>query len=136
MKTHLCFILLAAGVWAAPHTSSAAELLTLLERIYDSVTADMQVSSRLRFSNLKPDIFNHPNLRIETPLHTDNANCVNKIFEGTELLKNQLDMKKFGAFFQKFERLKQSLTLRPGKEEECDTERKTPKNFIEKLKTA
>nr|XP_025974109.1 interleukin-5-like [Dromaius novaehollandiae] len=117
MKTHLCFILLAAGVWAAPHTSSAAELLTLLERIYDSVTADMQ------------------NLRIETPLHTDNANCVNKIFEGTELLKNQLDMKKFGAFFQKFERLKQSLTLRPGKEEECDTERKTPKNFIEKLKT-
>uniref|UniRef100_A0A8C6YS11 Interleukin-5 n=1 Tax=Nothoprocta perdicaria TaxID=30464 RepID=A0A8C6YS11_NOTPE len=75
------------------------------------------------------------NWRIETPLHTDSVTCMNKIFEGTELLKKKLDMNKFGAFFQKFERLKQSLTLRPGKEEECDTERKNPKIFIEKLTT-
>uniref|UniRef100_A0A8B9PJH3 Interleukin-5 n=1 Tax=Apteryx owenii TaxID=8824 RepID=A0A8B9PJH3_APTOW len=117
MKTHLCFILLAASISAAPHMSNIAELLTLLEQIYNSVTEDTQ------------------NLRIETPLHTDNASCVNKIFEGTELLKNNLDMKKFGAFFQKFERMKQSLTPRLGKEEECDTERKPPQKFIEKLTT-
>ncbi|KFV73538.1 Interleukin-5, partial [Struthio camelus australis] len=117
MKTHLYFILLATSVCAAPQMSSIAELLTLLEQIYSSVAEDTQ------------------SLRIETPLHIDNANCVNKIFEGTELLKNKLDMNKFSAFFQKFERLKQSLTPSLGKEEECHTERKNPKRFIEKLTT-
>ncbi|XP_068816205.1 interleukin-5 [Struthio camelus] len=106
MKTHLYFILLATSVCAAPQMSSIAELLTLLEQIYSSVAED-----------------------------TQNANCVNKIFEGTELLKNKLDMNKFSAFFQKFERLKQSLTPSLGKEEECHTERKNPKRFIEKLTT-
>nr|XP_009677687.1 PREDICTED: uncharacterized protein LOC104147040 [Struthio camelus australis] len=103
MKTHLYFILLATSVCAAPQMSSIAELLTLLEQIYSSVAED-----------------------------TQNANCVNKIFEGTELLKNKLDMNKFSAFFQKFERLKQSLTPSLGKEH---TERKNPKRFIEKLTT-
>ncbi|KFW03503.1 Interleukin-5, partial [Fulmarus glacialis] len=117
MKTHLYLLLLAAGISAAPQMSSMAELLTLLQQMYESMTKDMQ------------------NLRIETPDNIDDVNCVSAIFEGMEQLKNNAAMKKFSVFFQKFERLKQSLTPSLTKEGKCDTERKNATKFIEKLMT-
>ncbi|XP_009321057.1 PREDICTED: interleukin-5-like [Pygoscelis adeliae] len=117
MKTHLYLLLLAAGISAAPQMSSMAELLTLLQQMRESVTKDIQ------------------NLRIETPDNIDDVNCVSTIFEGTEQLKTNPAMKKFSVFFQKLERLKQSLTPSLAKEGKCDTERKNATIFIGKLMT-
>ncbi|KGL86968.1 hypothetical protein N301_09247, partial [Charadrius vociferus] len=117
MKTHLYLLLLAAGISAAPHTSSMAELLKLLEQMCESVTKDLQ------------------NLRIETPDNIDDVNCVSTIFEGTEQLKTNPATKKFSVFFQKFERLKQSLTPNLATEGKCDTERRNARIFIQKLMT-
>ncbi|NXJ43685.1 IL5 protein, partial [Ciconia maguari] len=117
MRTHLYLLLLAAGISAAPQMSSMAELLTLLQQMWQSVTKDLQ------------------NLRIETPDNIDDVNCVSTIFEGTEQLKTHPAMKRFSVFFQKLERLKQSLTPSLAKEGKCDTERKNARIFIEKLMT-
>ncbi|NXW47504.1 IL5 protein, partial [Nyctiprogne leucopyga] len=117
MQTHLYLLLLAAGISAAPQMSSLAELLTLLQRMHGSMTKDVQ------------------NLRIETPDNIDDVNCVSTIFEGMELLKTNPAMKKFSGVFQKFERLKQSLTPNLAKEGNCDTERRNATVFIEKLMT-
>ncbi|XP_074772591.1 interleukin-5-like [Athene noctua] len=117
MKIQLCLLLLAAGISAAPPMSSIAELLTLLEQMCEAMTKDMR------------------NLRIETPDNIDDVNCVSTIFEGTEQLKTSPAMKKFSVFFQKFERLKQSLTPSLAKEGQCDTERKNARIFIENLMT-
>ncbi|KAF1500457.1 UNVERIFIED_CONTAM: hypothetical protein FQV15_0003535, partial [Eudyptes pachyrhynchus] len=125
MKTHLYLLLLAAGISAAPQMSSMAELLTLLQQMRESVTKDIQVSLINVFQNL----------RIETPDNIDDVNCVSTIFEGTEQLKTNPAMKKFSVFFQKLERLKQSLTPNLAKEGKCDTERKNATIFIGKLMT-
>ncbi|KFQ85802.1 hypothetical protein N337_03857, partial [Phoenicopterus ruber ruber] len=117
MKTHLYLLLLAAGISAAPQMSSMAELLTLLQQMGDAMPKDTQ------------------NLRIETPDNIDDVNCVSTIFEGTEQLKANPAMEKFSVFFQKFERLKQSLPPSLAKEGKCDTERKNATIFIEKLMT-
>ncbi|OXB57292.1 hypothetical protein ASZ78_000510 [Callipepla squamata] len=77
----------------------------------------------------------HPDLRIETPVSADDENCTKTLFEGTELLKNNPKMKRFDAFFQRFDRLRPSLTANLEREGECDTERKNAKKFIEKLIT-
>ncbi|XP_075623023.1 uncharacterized protein LOC104637980 [Balearica regulorum gibbericeps] len=127
MKTHLYLLLLAAGISAAPQMSSMAELLTLLQQMCESMANDVQVSSIATF------IFQ--NLRIETPDNIDDVNCVSTIFEGTEQLKTHPAMKKFSVFFQKFERLKQSLTPSLAKEGKCDTERMNATRFMEKLMT-
>ncbi|KFP29974.1 hypothetical protein N325_01468, partial [Colius striatus] len=115
MKTHLYFLLLVAGISAAPQMSSMVELLTLLEQMWDSVAKDNQ------------------NLRIETPDNIEDVNCVSTIFEGMEQLKTHPAMKKYSVFFQKFER--QFLTPSLANEEECDTERRNATIFIEKLMT-
>ncbi|NXF98891.1 IL5 protein, partial [Sakesphorus luctuosus] len=115
MKTHLCLLLLAAGISAAPHMSSMAELLTLLQQMWEVMARDSQ------------------NLRIETPDNINDASCISTIFEGTERLKTHPAMKKFSAFFQIFERLKQFLTPSLAKEGKCDTERRKATIFIEKL---
>ncbi|KAF1509528.1 hypothetical protein FQV18_0008028, partial [Eudyptula minor novaehollandiae] len=125
MKTHLYLLLLAAGISAAPQMSSMAELLTLLQQMHESVTKDIQVSLINIFQNL----------RIETPDNIDDVNCVTTIFEGMEQLKTNPAMKKFSVFFQKLERLKQSLTPNLAKEGKCDTERKNATIFIGKLMT-
>ncbi|NWY47794.1 IL5 protein, partial [Sylvia atricapilla] len=117
MKTHLYLLLLAAGISAAPQMSSVAELLTLLQQLCEEVTKDIQ------------------NLRIETPDNIDDANCISIIFKGMEQLKQNPAMKKFSAFFQNFERLKQWLIPNLAKEGKCDTERRSPKIFIKKLMT-
>ncbi|NWZ98441.1 IL5 protein, partial [Nesospiza acunhae] len=117
MKTHLYLLLLTAGISAAPQMSSMAELLTLLQQMYEVTTKDIQ------------------NLRIETPNNIDDVNCISTIFEGTEQLKNNPAMKKFNAFFQNFERLKQWLMLNLAKEGKCDTERRSATIFIIKLMT-
>ncbi|KFQ44051.1 hypothetical protein N333_07029, partial [Nestor notabilis] len=117
MKTHLYLLLLAAGISAAPHMSSMAELLTLLQQMSESMAKDSQ------------------NLRIETPDDINDANCISTIFEGIEQLKTNPATKKFSGFFQKFERLKQSLTPGLGKEGKCETERKTAAVFTGKLMT-
>ncbi|KFP63758.1 hypothetical protein N322_07970 [Cariama cristata] len=117
MQTHLYLLLLAAGISAAPQMSSMAELLTLLQQMHESATKDVQ------------------NLRIETPDDIDDVNCVSRIFEGAEQLKTNPAMKKYSVFFQKFERLKQSLTPSLAKEGNCDTERKNATTFIKKLMT-
>ncbi|OPJ87918.1 interleukin 5 precursor [Patagioenas fasciata monilis] len=117
MRIHLYLLLLAVGASAAPPMSSMAELLTLLEQMYESVTKDIQIA------------------RIETPDNIDDANCVSTIFEGTEELKTNPALKKYSVFFQKFERLKQSLTPSLAQEGKCDTERKSATIFIEKLMT-
>ncbi|XP_026714280.1 interleukin-5-like [Athene cunicularia] len=117
MKIQLCLLLLAAGISAAPPMSSIAELLSLLEQMCEAMAKDTR------------------NLRIETPDNIDDVNCVSTIFEGTEQLKTSPAMKKFSVFFQKFERLKQSLTPSLAKEGQCDTERKNATIFIENLMT-
>uniref|UniRef100_A0A8B9GE36 Interleukin-5 n=1 Tax=Amazona collaria TaxID=241587 RepID=A0A8B9GE36_9PSIT len=114
MKTHLYLLLLAAGISAAPDMSSTAELLTLLQQMSESMM-----------------IFK----RIETPDDMNDVNCISTIFEGTEQLKTNPAMKKFSGFFQKFERLKQSLTPSLGREEKCDTERKSATVFMGRLMT-
>ncbi|KFV44556.1 hypothetical protein N341_07770 [Tyto alba] len=126
MKTHLYLLLLAAGISAAPQMSSMAELLTLLQQMCEAVTKDIRVSLINIFFQ---------NLRIETPENIDDVNCVHTIFEGTEQLKTIPAMKKFSVFFQKFERLKQSLAPSLAKEGKCDTERRNATLFIEKLMT-
>ncbi|KFU92300.1 hypothetical protein M959_03907, partial [Chaetura pelagica] len=75
------------------------------------------------------------NLRIETPDNTDDVSCVSTMFEGAEQLKTNPAMKKFSAFFQNLERLKQSLTPSLAKEGICDTERRAATIFIGKLMT-
>ncbi|NWV41530.1 IL5 protein, partial [Grantiella picta] len=120
MKIHLYLLLLAAGISAAPQMRSMAELLTLLQQMCEVTTKDIQVNS---------------NLRIETPDNIDDVNCISTIFEGTEQLKNYPAMKRFSAFFQKFERLKQWLMPSLAKEGKCDTERRSATIFIEKLMT-
>ncbi|XP_027538619.1 interleukin-5-like [Neopelma chrysocephalum] len=115
MKTHLYLLLLAAGISAAPQMSSMAELLTLLQQMWEA--KDIQ------------------NLRIETPDNINDVNCISTIFEGTERLKTNPAMKKFSAFFQNFERLKQFLTPSLAKEGKCDTERRNATIFINKLMT-
>lgn len=45
MKTHLYLLLLAAGISAAPQICSMAELLTLLQQMYEVMTKDIQVNS-------------------------------------------------------------------------------------------
>ncbi|XP_066833357.1 interleukin-5-like [Anser cygnoides] len=119
MRTHLYLIFLAAGIYAAPHMSNIAELLTLLQQMKNSMTGDIL------------------NLRIETPASLDDVNCINALFEGAELLKTNPDLKKFSVFFQKFERLKQSLipSLAEEFQGECETERRNTTKFIEKLIT-
>ncbi|NWV56658.1 IL5 protein, partial [Daphoenositta chrysoptera] len=117
MKTHLYLLLLAAGISAAPQMSSMAELLTLLQQMSEVMTKDIQ------------------NLRIETPNNIDDVNCISTIFEGTEQMKNNPAIKKFSAFFQKFERLKQWLMPSLVKEGKCDTERRSTTIFIKKLMT-
>ncbi|POI20339.1 hypothetical protein CIB84_015914, partial [Bambusicola thoracicus] len=62
-------------------------------------------------------------------------NCIKTLFEGTELLKNNPEMRRFGAFFRSFDKLRPSLTAHLPGEGECDTERKNVKKFIEKLRT-
>ncbi|NXB10853.1 IL5 protein, partial [Cnemophilus loriae] len=120
MKTHLYLLLLGAGISAAPQMNSIAELLALLQQMCEVMTKDIQVNS---------------NLRIETPDNIDDVNCISTIFEGTEQLKNNPAMKKFSAFFQKFERLKQWLIPNLAKEGKCDTERRSTTMFIKKLTT-
>ncbi|NXF71907.1 IL5 protein, partial [Sclerurus mexicanus] len=116
MKAHLYLLLLAAGFSAASQTSSVAELLTLLQQMWEVMARDSQ------------------NLRIETPDNINDVNCISTIFEGTEQLKTNPALKKFSAFFQKFERLKPFLT--PSIEEgKCDTERRHAMIFIGKLMT-
>ncbi|NWH97299.1 IL5 protein, partial [Tichodroma muraria] len=117
MKTHLYLFLLAAGISAAPQMSSMAELLTLLQQMREVMTKDIQ------------------NLRIETPSNIDDVNCITTIFEGTEQLKSSPAMKKFSAFFQNFERLKQWLMSNLTTEGKCDTERRSSTIFIKKLMT-
>ncbi|NXU17978.1 IL5 protein, partial [Pardalotus punctatus] len=117
MKTHLYLLLLAAGISAAPQMRSMAELLTLLQQMCEVMTKDIQ------------------NLRIETPDNIDDVNCISTIFEGTEQLKNYPAMKKFSAFFQKFERLKQWFMPSLTKEGKCDTERRNTTTFMKKLMT-
>ncbi|KFP42181.1 hypothetical protein N324_08250, partial [Chlamydotis macqueenii] len=117
MKTHLYLLLLAAGISAAPQLSSMAELLILLNQMHEIMTKDAQ------------------NLRIATPDNIDDVNCVSTIFEGTEQLRTNPAMRKYSVFFQKFEKLKQSLTPSLAKEGKCDTERKSATTFIEKLTT-
>uniref|UniRef100_A0A803W793 Interleukin-5 n=1 Tax=Ficedula albicollis TaxID=59894 RepID=A0A803W793_FICAL len=119
MKTHLYLLLLAAGISAAPQMkmSSMAELLTLLQQMYEVVTKDMQ------------------NQRIETPNDIDDVNCISIIFEGTEQLKNNPAMKKFSVFFRSFERLKQWFMPDLAKEGKCETERRSTTIFIKKLMT-
>ncbi|NXL19291.1 IL5 protein, partial [Setophaga kirtlandii] len=120
MKTHLYLLLLAAGISAAPQIYSMAELLTLLQQMYEVMTKDIQVNS---------------NQRIETPNNMDDVNCISTIFEGTEQLKNNPAMEKFNDFFQNFERLKQWLMLNLAKEGKCNTERRSATIFITKLMT-
>ncbi|NXG22521.1 IL5 protein, partial [Grallaria varia] len=117
MQTHLYLLLLAAGVSAASQTSSRAELLTLLQQMWQVMARDSQ------------------SLRIETPDDINDVNCISTIFEGTEQLKTNPAMKRFSAFFQKFERLKQFLTPTLAREGNCDTERRSAMIFIEKLMT-
>ncbi|XP_032559271.1 interleukin-5-like [Chiroxiphia lanceolata] len=117
MKTHLYLLLLAAGISAASQRSSMAELLTLLQQMWEVMAKDIQ------------------NLRIETPDNINDVNCISTIFEGTERLKTNPAMKKFSAFFQNFERLKQFLTPSLAKEGKCDTERRNATIFINKLMT-
>ncbi|XP_027499319.1 interleukin-5-like [Corapipo altera] len=117
MKTHLYLLLLAAGISAASQRSSMAELLTLLQQMWEVMAKDIQ------------------NLRIETPDNINDVNCISTIFEGTERLKTYPAMKKFSAFFQNFERLKQFLTPSLAKEGKCDTERRNATIFINKLMT-
>lgn len=45
MKTHLYLLLLATGISAAPQMSSMAELLTLLQQMFEVMTKDIQVNS-------------------------------------------------------------------------------------------
>ncbi|XP_017689348.1 PREDICTED: interleukin-5-like [Lepidothrix coronata] len=115
MKTHLYLLLLAAGISAASQMSSMAELLTLLQQMWEVMAKDIQ------------------NLRIETPDNINDVNCISTIFEGTEQLKTNPAMKKFSAFFQNFERLKHFLTPSLAKEGKCDTERRNARIFINKL---
>nr|ADL28818.1 interleukin-5 [Gallus gallus]BAK69493.1 interleukin-5 [Gallus gallus] len=115
MRTHLYFLLLTVGISATPLRSNLAELQTWLQQIYQSV--DML------------------NLRIETPVSADDENCIKTLFEGTALLKNNPEMRRFGTFFQSFDKLRPSLTAQLTGEGECDTERKNVKKFIEKLRT-
>uniref|UniRef100_G1N9U6 Interleukin-5 n=1 Tax=Meleagris gallopavo TaxID=9103 RepID=G1N9U6_MELGA len=115
MRTHLYLLLLAAGASATPLQSNLAELQTWLQEIYQSV--DML------------------NLRIETPVSSDDESCIKTLFEGTELLKNNPKMKRFSIFFQSFDKLRPSLTANLAREGKCDTERKNVKRFIEKLRT-
>uniref|UniRef100_A0A8C0URI0 Interleukin-5 n=1 Tax=Cyanistes caeruleus TaxID=156563 RepID=A0A8C0URI0_CYACU len=117
MKTHIYLLLLAAGISAAPPMSSMAELLTLLQQMCEMMTKDIQ------------------NLRIETPNNIDDVNCISTIFKGMEQLKNNPAMKKFSAFFQNFERLKQWLMPNLAEEGLCDTERRSTTIFIKKLMT-
>lgn len=49
MRTHLYLIFLAAGIYAAPHISNIAELLTLLQQMKNSMTGDILVSSIYTF---------------------------------------------------------------------------------------
>uniref|UniRef100_A0A8B9D997 Interleukin-5 n=1 Tax=Anser cygnoides TaxID=8845 RepID=A0A8B9D997_ANSCY len=128
MRTHLYLIFLAAGIYAAPHMSNIAELLTLLQQMKNSMTGDILVS-------LINKCIIFQNLRIETPASLDDVNCINALFEGAELLKTNPDLKKFSVFFQKFERLKQSLIPSLAEEGECETERRNTTKFIEKLIT-
>uniref|UniRef100_A0A493T9W3 Interleukin-5 n=2 Tax=Anas platyrhynchos TaxID=8839 RepID=A0A493T9W3_ANAPP len=128
MRTHLYLIFLAAGIYAAPHISNIAELLSLLQQMKNSMTGDSLVSLINKYI-----IFQ--NMRIETPASIDNVNCIDTLFEGVELLKNNSDLKKFSVFFQKFERLKQSLIPSLAEEGECETERRNTTKFIEKLIT-
>ncbi|NXD26198.1 IL5 protein, partial [Spelaeornis formosus] len=117
MKTLLCLLLLAAGISAGLQISWMVELLTLLQQMCEVMTKDIQ------------------NLRIETPNNIDDVNCISTIFKGTEQLKNNPAMKKFSAFFQNFERLKQWLMPNLTKEGKCDTERRRTTIFIKKLVT-
>uniref|UniRef100_A0A8C6IWQ3 Interleukin-5 n=1 Tax=Melopsittacus undulatus TaxID=13146 RepID=A0A8C6IWQ3_MELUD len=112
MKTYLYLLLMVAGICAAPHMSSITELLTLLQQMRESM-----------------------NLRIETPDDINDVNCISTVFEGIEQLKTNAAMKKFSEFFWKFERLKQSLTPSLGREEKCDTERKSATVFMGNLVT-
>nr|NP_001007085.1 interleukin 5 precursor [Gallus gallus]CAF18430.1 interleukin-5 [Gallus gallus]CAF18544.1 interleukin-5 [Gallus gallus] len=125
MRTHLYFLLLTVGISATPLRSNLAELQTWLQQIYQSV--DMLVSSIFYFCSM--------NLRIETPVSADDENCIKTLFEGTALLKNNPEMRRFGTFFQSFDKLRPSLTAQLTGEGECDTERKNVKKFIEKLRT-
>uniref|UniRef100_A0A669PUR9 Interleukin-5 n=1 Tax=Phasianus colchicus TaxID=9054 RepID=A0A669PUR9_PHACC len=125
MRTHLYLVLLAAGASAIPLQSNLAELQTWLQEIYQSV--DMLVNSIFYFYSM--------NLRIETPVSSDDESCIKTLFEGTELLKNNPEMKRFSVFFQSFDKLRPSLTANLSREGECDTERKNVKRFIEKLRT-
>ncbi|NXM05336.1 IL5 protein, partial [Tyrannus savana] len=125
MKTHLYLVLLAAGISAASQMSSMAELLTLLQQMQEVVAKDIQVNSISIFLNQ----------RIETPDNINDVKCISTIFEGTERLKTNPAMKKFSAFFQNFERLKQFLTPSLAREGKCDTERRNATIFIKKLMT-
>ncbi|NXC38990.1 IL5 protein, partial [Penelope pileata] len=127
MRAHLYLLLLAAGICARPQISNIAELLTLLEDINTSITGDLLVNLIYTFL-----IFS---LMIETPASINNMSCINALFAGTERLKKNPGMKRFRAFFLKFENLKQSLIARPAEEGECETESRNVKKFIEKLKT-
>ncbi|NWS20433.1 IL5 protein, partial [Pachyramphus minor] len=124
MKTHLYLLLLAAGISAASQMSSMAELLTLLQQMWEVMAKDIQAEYVI-----------FQNLRIETPDNINDVNCISTIFEGTERLKTNPAMKKFSAFFQNFERLKQFLTPNLAKEGKCDTERRNATVFIKKLMT-
>ncbi|XP_061204177.1 uncharacterized protein LOC133209526 [Neopsephotus bourkii] len=151
MKTHLYLLLLAASISAAPYMSSTAELLTLLQQMRESMAKESQVCSMSMIvitycGRWLPTLVSHSALLF---LPSQDVNCISVIFEGAEQLKMDPAMKKFSGFFQKFERLKQSLTPSLGREvgtcflspslvlfqEECDTERKSATAFMRELMT-
>ncbi|OXB76677.1 UNVERIFIED_CONTAM: hypothetical protein H355_008716 [Colinus virginianus] len=148
MRTHLYLLLLTVAASASVPQSDLAELQTLLKQIHLSVDTLVNLifpflydsliswniesfSEYLAFTKSQTII----KLRIETPVSADDENCTKTLFEGTELLKNNPKMKRFEAFFQRFDRLRLSLTANLEREGECDTERKDAKKFIEKLIT-
>uniref|UniRef100_A0A8C6N8H6 Interleukin-5 n=1 Tax=Melopsittacus undulatus TaxID=13146 RepID=A0A8C6N8H6_MELUD len=118
MKTYLYLLLMVAGICAAPHMSSITELLTLLQQMRESM-------SMVTNPCISPLLF----------LPSQDVNCISTVFEGIEQLKTNAAMKKFSEFFWKFERLKQSLTPSLGREEKCDTERKSATVFMGNLVT-
>ncbi|KAM7101305.1 uncharacterized protein J5F26_008844 [Ciconia maguari] len=106
MRTHLYLLLLAAGISAAPQMSSMAELLTLLQQMWQSVTKDLQP--------FWPPCLDHKvsetNARYRFVEEHRRAQCMAALGMGQG---------------------KQGCEMR-GK---CDTERKNARIFIEKLMT-
>ncbi|KAI6077073.1 Interleukin-5-like protein [Aix galericulata] len=115
------------SIYAAPHISNIAELLTLLQQMKNSMTGDIltvETNASYRFAEEdRHALVSQLQLLAQTAsciqteglsqnyllVQADNVNCIDTLFEGVELLKTNPDLKKFSVFFQKIERLKQSL---------------------------